>query len=75
MKVTLKAARVNKGLNQQDAADALGISRTTLQSWETYKSFPTVAQLPRIEKVYGVKGDDIIFLPSDYAKDVITSNG
>lgn len=73
--MTLKAARVNKGLNQQDAADALGISRTTLQSWETYKSFPTVAQLPRIEKVYGVKGDDIIFLPSDYAKDVITSNG
>lgn len=67
MKVTLKSARVNKGLNQQEAADILGVSRTTLQSWETYKSFPTVAQLPAIEKAYGVKYDDIIFLPPNYA--------
>lgn len=67
MRVTLKSARVNKGLNQQEAAEILGVSRTTLQSWETYKSFPTVAQLPAIEKAYGVKYDDIIFLPPNYA--------
>lgn len=67
MRVTLKSARVNKGLNQQEAADIMGVSRTTLQSWETYKSFPTVAQLPAIEKAYGVKYDDIIFLPPNYA--------
>ena len=63
--MTLKAARVNRGLNQQEAADLIGVSRTTLQSWETCKSFPTVAQLPAIEKAYNVKYDDIIFLPSD----------
>ena len=63
--MTLKAARVNRGLNQQEAADLIGVSRTTLQSWETCKSFPTVAQLPAIEKVYNVKYDDIIFLPSN----------
>lgn len=62
--MTLKAARVNRGLNQQEAADLIGVSRTTLQSWETCKSFPTVAQLPAIEKAYNVKYDDIIFLPS-----------
>lgn len=70
MKVTLKAARVNKGLNQQEAADLIGISRTTLQSWETYKSFPTVFQLPAIEAAYGVNYNDLIFLPPDYALSV-----
>lgn len=65
MSMTLKAARVNRGLNQQEAADLIGVSRTTLQSWETCKSFPTVAQLPAIEKAYNVKYDDIIFLPSN----------
>jgi transcriptional regulator with XRE-family HTH domain len=63
--MTLKAARVNRGLNQQEAADLIGVSRTTLQSWESCKSFPTVAQLPAIEKAYNVKYDDIIFLHSD----------
>lgn len=70
MSMTMKAARVNRGLNQQEAADIIGVSRTTLQSWETYKSYPTVAQLPAIEAAYGLKYDDIIFLPSDYTLSV-----
>ena len=61
MKVTLRSARVNCGLNQQDAADKIGVSRTTLQSWETYKSYPTVVWLPKIEAAYNVKYDDIVF--------------
>ncbi|MCR5729532.1 MAG: helix-turn-helix transcriptional regulator [Ruminococcus sp.] len=71
--MTMKAARVNRGLNQQEAAKIIGVSRTTLQSWETYKSYPTVAQLPAIEAAYGLKYDDIIFLPSDYALSVKTT--
>lgn len=67
MKLTLKAARVNKGLTQQEAADLLEVSRTTIQSWETYKSFPTVEKLPAISAAYGVDYDNIIFLPPDYA--------
>lgn len=67
MKVTMKAARINKGLNQQEAADLIGVSKTTLCSWETYKSYPTVNQLPLIEKAYGISYTDINFLPSDYA--------
>lgn len=70
MKVSLKSARVNCGLNQQEAAERLGVSRTTLQSWETYKSYPTVEKLPKIEMVYNVKYDDIAFLPSDNAESV-----
>lgn len=70
MGMTLKAARVNRGLNQQEAAELIGVSKTTLCSWETYKSYPTVAQLPKIEAAYGIKYDDIIFLPSDYTLSV-----
>ena len=71
LSITLKAARVNRGLNQQEAADLIGVSRTTLQAWESCKSYPTVAQLPAIEAAYGLKYNDIIFLPSDYALSVI----
>ena len=71
--MTLKAARVNSGMNQQEAAEKIGVSRTTLQSWESYRSFPTVIQLPAIEAAYNVKYDDIIFLPKDYALSVNNS--
>lgn len=74
MKITLKAARTNKGLNQQEAADALGISRTTLQSWETCKSFPTVNQVPMIESLYGVKYEEIIFLPDNSTLSINTAS-
>lgn len=70
MPMTLKAARVNCGMNQQEAAEKIGVSRTTIQSWESYRSFPTVLQLPAIEAAYNVKYDDIIFLPKDYALSV-----
>lgn len=73
MKLTLKSARVNCGLTQQEAAEKIGVSRTTLQSWETYKSYPTVAQLPRIEAAYNVRYDDIAFLPSNIALSVTKS--
>lgn len=67
MTMTLKAARVNSGMNLIEAAKKIGVSRTTLHSWENYRSFPTVIQLPAIEAAYNVKYDDIIFLPADYA--------
>lgn len=69
--MTLKAARVNRGLNQEEAAKLIGVSKTTVCSWETYKTYPTVEQLPLIERAYGVKYDDIIFLPADYTLSVI----
>ena len=74
MSITMKAARVNRGLNQQEAADLIGVSRSTLHAWETYKSFPTAAQIPAIEAAYGMKYEDIIFLPSDYALSVMRDN-
>lgn len=65
--VTLKAARVNKNLNQREAAALLGISLSTLQKYEAGKSFPDVPVLKRIERVYAVGYSDIIFLPKNTA--------
>lgn len=65
MQMTLKAARVNKGLTQKEAAECLEISLNTLSNYECGKSFPDVPVIQRIEKLYEISYNDIIFLPSD----------
>lgn len=70
MKLTLKAARVNKGLTQKDAAKLMGVSRNVISNWERQISFPDVLQVKRIEEVYGLKFQEIIFLPFESALSV-----
>ena len=70
MKLTLKAARVNKGLPQKDAAKLMGVSRNVISNWERQISFPDVLQVKRIEEVYGLQFQEIIFLPSESALSV-----
>lgn len=65
MAMTLKALRVNKGLDQKSAAEQLGITPETLGRWEQGKSFPNVKQITLIEKLYSVSYSDINFLLSD----------
>ena len=68
MGITLKAARVNKNLNQREAANLIGVSIATLQNYEAGKNFPDVPILKKIEKIYQVSYADIIFLPINNAK-------
>lgn len=70
MKLTLKAARINKGLTQKDAAKLMGVSRNVISNWERQISFPDVLQVKRIEEVYGLQFQEIIFLPSESALSV-----
>lgn len=67
MAITLKAARVNKGYNQAEAAKKIGVSKDVICNWENGRSFPNVLHLKRIEEVYGVSYNDIIFLPVNNA--------
>lgn len=60
-KLTLKAARVNAGLTQKEAAKAIGIAATTLHNYESGKSVPNIAILQRIEDAYGVEYKDLFF--------------
>lgn len=63
MEITLKAARVNKNLTQAQAAKLLGISKDTIWNYENGRSYPDVIALKKIEALYGVSYNDIIFLP------------
>lgn len=65
MAMTLKAARINKNMQQKDAAHALGIAVDTLRNWESGKTFPDVPQIKKIEELYGVPYSDLIFCPED----------
>lgn len=63
MKLTLKAARINKGLSQEEAARLIGVGTDTLGNYERGVTYPDVPVLKKIEKVYNVEYKDIIFLP------------
>lgn len=67
MAISPKAARVNCGLTQQEAADALGISKGALLSYEKYRTFPDIGMAKKIAALYGMSVDDIIFVPEDCA--------
>ncbi|MBR3243732.1 MAG: helix-turn-helix transcriptional regulator [Parasporobacterium sp.] len=66
-KMTLKAARVNKDLTQEQAASLLGVTKDVVSNWERRITFPDVIMLGRIEEVYGVSYNDLIFLPEENA--------
>lgn len=62
-KITLAAARVNKGLSQKEAAKCLNVSNKTLCSWEKGLTFPKPQQIDAICDLYGVSYDNLSFLP------------
>ena len=62
LKITLKAARVNAGLKQNEAAKRLGVSNKTLVRWENGETFPKPEQIDALCKLYGMSYDNIIFL-------------
>jgi DNA-binding XRE family transcriptional regulator len=49
-------------ISQVEAAKLLGISKYTLSNYERGISFPDVLIIDKIEKVYDIKYDQIIFL-------------
>ena len=66
MKMTLRTARELAGLTQIKAAKSLGISVETLSNYEQGRSYPNIIMLRKIEELYGVSYNQLIFLPLDY---------
>ena len=64
-KITLKAARVNVGLTQKEAAKRLDVSNTTLCNWENNVSVPKADKIDAICELYGIPYDNLIFLPTN----------
>ena len=61
-KLSLKAARVNTGLTQEEAAQAINVTWKTLISWEKGVTHPIVDKLLRLCSLYDVQISDI-FIP------------
>ena len=57
--VTLKAARTQRRLTQNEAAELIGISVPTLYNYEARLFYPTVPIIKSIERAYGVKFAEI----------------
>ncbi len=66
MKMTLKTARELAGLTQAEAAKRIGVTPDTVGNYERGKSYPDISVLRKIEEVYKVNYDNLIFLPLDF---------
>ena len=62
LQITLAAARVNAGMTQKEAAEALGINRLTLVKWENGQVIPGTIQLIALSNIYKIPIDNI-FVP------------
>lgn len=60
MQITMKAARVNAGLTQQEVAGIMKVSNATIVNWETGKIDPKPAQLAMFCQICECSTDDII---------------
>ena len=60
LKITLKAARVNKGYTQNQAAHKMDVDPLTVGKWKSGRSALTVPQFYRLCSLYEIATDDII---------------
>ncbi len=59
IKITLKAARVNAGLTQVEAARAIHRNKQTIINWEMGHTRITAADLQALADVYGIPAECI----------------
>ena len=58
--ITLKAARINSGLDQKEFATFIGVSNLTVSNWELGKTEPNLTQLKKISEVSGIPIDFLV---------------
>lgn len=59
------ALRTEKGLTQEAAADALGVSNKTFSKWETNAAMPDVETVVRLAEFFGVTVDSLLGIGAD----------
>ena len=56
----LRDARNQSDMTQEQAAEALGVSRQTVSNWETGKSYPDIVSVIRMSDLYKVSLDHLL---------------
>ena len=59
MRLSIKAARTNKNLTQNEFAKAVGVTKKTVWAWENGKAKPHFDKIEPICSVLGVSYDNI----------------
>lgn len=65
VRISVKAARVNANMIQREAAEKIGISRVTLQNYESGKTIPTWEMAAKIAEVYNFPMENIFYGKKD----------
>ena len=56
----LQELRKQKGLTQEELAEALYVSRTAISKWESGRGYPNIDSLKRIAKLFSVTVDELL---------------
>ncbi len=56
----IRSARICAGLTQEQAAEALGVSRQTVSNWETEKTYPDILSVVHMSDLYRVSLDHLL---------------
>lgn len=56
----LQQLRKQKGMTQEDLAQALYVSRAAISKWESARGYPNIDSLKAIAKFYGVTVDELL---------------
>lgn len=59
MRISMKAARINRNMTQEEFARKVHVTKKTVGAWESGRTFPKVDKIQIICDVLGVKYDDI----------------
>lgn len=66
----LKIARKNQGLTQQEVADVLHVSRTTISSWEVGRTYPSLELIVDLSNLYDLSLDILLKEDMEMVKQV-----
>lgn len=58
--MNIKTVRLSKNLTQEELANKLNVSRTTVTMWENNKSSPNIEIIKKIANVLGCTIDDLL---------------
>lgn len=56
----IKQARIHAGLTQEQAAEALGVSRQTISNWENDKTYPDIVSVVKMSDLYAISLDHLL---------------
>lgn len=62
----IKYGRAKQSMNQDDLAERMNVTRTTISNWETAKAIPKVSQIIALARILDIPIDDLMHHFTDH---------